>query len=320
METSCNNQKMLGGRQCELSRGDTSFVLSSAGFTDLPNELQEEIQKTVNKKLTISLAEYDAKDKGVDYEDEEEDIDVNWNWEDVTGITCDATGSNFEDESLVDFMDSYLKGFQRCHNLQHLDLTEAEFPEDDEETMQVLYESMKAWPRLVSLETPITGGNGMDDMRIWGKILSENTQLKKLTFNLYVDAPELEELKTNLTTSHVTHLTVDSSIGMDFEARKVFVDILEKFPDLQSFKSDRRIDLDGLILLLRVLRKLKSLTHLDLSKNVFGEEEWKTIAFFLTLGDWESLKVIKMGFAPSQNARQTVTEAIRSSGRNISVK
>jgi Ran GTPase-activating protein (RanGAP) involved in mRNA processing and transport len=309
---------------------DRPCLLSSAGYTDLPNEIQKTIQKTLNKRLTIGIREYDAKVSGnafgdADEEDEDggggEPIDISWEWHDVTGITCDATGSQFEDESMVDFMQDYLQGFQRCHNLQSLDLCEGEFYEEDDITMQVLYNSMKSWPRLVELRTPIIGGETGSDMSILGKILSENKQLERLTINNRVNACQLKEFEASLTTSHVKELKI-GMITFDFEESKVFADILEKFPDLQMLDlSDRHIELEGLILLLRVLRNLKSLTHLDLEMNDFGEAGWKAIAFFLTLGDrWKSLKVIKLGHAPSQRAAQKVNDAVRLIGRGLVLK
>lgn len=315
---------------CALSTTNKPYVLSSAGYTDLPEEIQKAIQTNVNKQLTIGIREYDAKLSGnafddADEEDEDGDsggpIDVNWEWRDVTGITCSANGSQFEDESMVDFMQDYLQGFERCHNLQSLDLSDGEFYEDDDSTMQVLYNSMKSWPRLVELHTTYTGGNSASDMGILGKILSENTQLERLTINSPVSASHLKQLEASLTTSHVKELTINM-IHFECKESKVFADILEKFPDLQTLDlSHRHIELEGLILLLRVLRNLEFLTHLDLDMNDFGERGWQTIAFFLTLGDrWKSLKVLKLGRAPSQRAAQKVNDAVRLIGRGLVLK
>ena len=239
----------------------------------------------------------------------------------MTGITCDAIGTEFEDESMVDSMQDYLQGFQRCHNLQSLDLSDGEFYEDDDSSMQVLYNSMKSWPRLVELQTTYTGGNSASDMGILGKILSENTQLERLTINSSVSASQLKQLEASLTTSHVKELTINM-IHFECNESKVFADILEKFPDLQTLDlSHRHIELEGLILLLRVLRNLQSLTHLNLSMNDFGERGWQTIAFFLLLGDrWKSLKVLELGHAPSSRAAQKVNDAVRLIGRGLVLK
>lgn len=314
-------------RECALSSTNMPHVLSSAGYMDLPNEIQQAIQKNVNKKLTIGIREYDAKVSGnafaeADEDDEDggggEPIDINWEWHDVTGITCDATGSQFEDESMVDSMEDYLEGFRRCHNLQFLDLSEGEFYEDDDSTMLALYHAMKYWPRLVELRMPNIGGETEKDMHIFAKILSNNKQLQKLTINSGVGAREWKIFEAGLKTSHVKQLEIGMT-SFRFEECKVFADIFEKFPDLQELDlSQKHIEVDGLILLLRVLRNLKSLTHLNLSMNDFGEKGWQTIAFFLTLGDgWESLRVLRLGHAPSPRAAQTVNDAVRLFGRNL---
>lgn len=308
-------------RACASSSTNKPSVVSSAGYTDLPDEIQKAIQKKVNAKLTIGIREYDAKISGDEDGDEGEPIDISWEWHDVTGITCDATGTEFEEESMADYMQDYLQGFQRCHNLQSLDLSDGEFYEDDDSTMQVLYNSMKSWPRLVELHTTYTGGNSASDMGILGKILSENTQLRRLTINSPVSASQLKQLEASLTTSHVKELTINM-IHFECNESKVFADILEKFPDLQTLDlSHRHIELEGLILLLRVLRNLQSLTHLNLSMNDFGERGWQTIAFFLLLGDrWKSLKVLELGRAPSSRAAQKVNDAVRLIGRGLVLK
>ena len=214
-------------RACASSSTNKPSVVSSAGYTDLPDEIQKAIQKKVNAKLTIGIREYDAKISGDEDGDEGEPIDISWEWHDVTGITCDATGTEFEEESMADYMQDYLQGFQRCHNLQSLDLSDGEFYEDDDSTMQVLYNSMKSWPRLVELHTTYTGGNSASDMGILGKILSENTQLRRLTINSPVSASQLKQLEASLTTSHVKELTINM-IHFECNESKVFADILEK--------------------------------------------------------------------------------------------
>ena len=102
-----NRNKMQVCRACASSSTNKTSVLSSAGYTDLPDELQKAIQKKVNKKLRIGIREYDAKNYQDEDGDDGEPIDISWEWHDVTGITCDPIGSQFEDESMVDSMQDY---------------------------------------------------------------------------------------------------------------------------------------------------------------------------------------------------------------------
>ena len=65
-------------RACASSSTGKPSVLSSAGYTDLPDEIQKAIQKRVNKKLTIGIREYDAKISGDEDGDDDEPIDISW--------------------------------------------------------------------------------------------------------------------------------------------------------------------------------------------------------------------------------------------------